>query len=226
MMLIIIGISVADLFFRWLAFDKTESCAVEITFVSFAVNFAYSVISCAGAGDFLEKYLMRNVILFALFALSCAAHRFYFEQCMKGVIKRVEAAKTVIKESSEMSRQVDVVDMLDDMELVSRRCISVCYSRFIDRLCQDTPVLRGFMNLINHNGSSKGFKHNKTVLRQKLASVVSHLIKEALGDNEYVAYKNRLREDDFNISENMQMIGLFTFQVLPVLAIIIGSRII
>jgi len=174
----------------------------------------------------LEKYLLRNLVLFSLFVIACAAHRFYFEQCMKAVKARIDSSKSVIEENIEMSSHADSLVALEDMKLISRRCISVCYSRFIDRMCQDTPILRRFMNLINHNGSSKGFKHNKTMLRQKLANVASYLINDALSNNEYIAYKNRLREDDFNIPEKMQMEGLFTFQVLPVLAVLIGSRII
>lgn len=228
--IVIVVLVGCGMLFRWIAFDRTDSFAVEVSIISFMVNLVYSLKKATSFQDFKEHYLLRCIILLLIILMTCVVHRLFFEWCYNSICIKIDNVKKYVlsnEKSKGHNHKIDIAsEYLDDVKIVTRRSLYICYSRFIDKMCQNTPVLRSFMNMINKNKSNKGFKHNKTALRDSLADLTTYCISTGIGGKEDFAVENAFTEEDFNIGMKAQMAGLFAFQVLPILAIIIGSRII
>lgn len=130
---LIIGISTVSILFRWLAFNRVDSVALELSLVSFSVRVVETLIKYQ-EGAFSEKDIQYCGFLFGLVLLLSGFHAFSYQiltQKIRTVIDRAKPQKGTdtekTKELNELKRQA-----LENTLPLARHAIFLSYSYFLE----------------------------------------------------------------------------------------------
>ena len=226
--ILILVLLLVSIFCRWLAFNRMDSVALDLCIAAFIYNLFHALSITDSMQQFLDEEMMRCIVLFLFAFIVGAVHRHYSEMCQALIRNKIDKAKMALEFNRRNRMDDDEFDetdvsetlyfaqqtILDQAKQLAEKTIFVCYSAFIDRFSYN--YLPKFLLKKKKQKGTKGFRPNKTAVRQGLADMVNALEIEGV---------EVLKETDFNIDEKNQMIGLCLFDLMELRSVLVALRI-
>jgi len=214
--LVIVGMTVISKGLRSLAFGRADSIALDVSISAFFYCLIDSLLRSPTAEVFLHEELMRCIVLLLFAFIIAATHRHYKDMCMAKITSEVERLRSIRNHASGTPKSVQDAAMektvLDETELLARQAIEVWYSQFADRMFY--RFLRG-----GDPGEARSFKKKKTLVRWSFANILNSL---GIMDES----DRKLNDQDFNIDNKSQIIGMLIFDSMMILSVLVAIRLI
>lgn len=192
---IISAISAICIFFRWFAFNRVDSVALEVSAVSFSFR-VFETVTKYQSQNIAGKDILLCVLSCLLFvALSCFHHANYstLYEKIKGVI---DNAKPKLENDTEETKGENAIkrEALDNTLPLARHAIFLSYSHFLENKL-------GFY-----------IRRGKKDARENYAKLLNSLSKLSF----------KVQESDLLLSEQTQKGGLLSFLVLGIFSILLA----
>lgn len=222
---VILLITVVSMVCRWLAFKRMDSVALDISLASFLYNLMYSIFISDSLDYFLHHELMRCIVILMFTIIIGAVHRYYFEINQARIKAKIDKARLALElqykdviEEDEDERLIfeNEMKIIDQVQKLAERSISVLYSQYIDAFAFDKTFFKKFLKDKKTKGT-KGFRPNKTAVREGLAEILNTLEIEGI---------EKFKGEDFNIEIKSQAVGMILFDLMEVLSVIVAIRVI
>lgn len=187
--LVFTGISV---FFRWLAFNRVDSVAFDLSVSSMAYTLLKPVLSSNSWSEFINAICDRDWLLCCFFSVAIVVvlaiiHHYFFGKLFMQIENKI--AETKRKLTGNNSNRTLKSDALDATIPLARHAVFLSYITFIKRF---------------------SLRKGKRIAREKFAGLLTR-----------ISGNNELSERDFCLNKKNEIVGLVAFNLLGGIALCI-----
>lgn len=132
-LVVIVTISAISIFFRWFAFNRVDSVAMELSMVSFTVKLLDTIIKCQTEGIIWRDVGLCTILFLLVAALSGIHHAYYSNLLEKigGIINNAKPAEDGDTEQEKATNNIRR-EGLDNMLPLARHAIFLTYSFYLE----------------------------------------------------------------------------------------------
>lgn len=235
--LIIAFMTACSKFLRQYGFGRADSIALDIAICSFLFNLIVVIKTFTDPAAFLRHELLRCVLLLVFPLVISVIHHQNKKRCMKkiaGIVAEIKAAgryegdDSAANEIGSRGRFTEAT-ILDNLEILANSSIDVWYSQWADaafrkplgKYYELTHAKDEKKDDVRAIRKSRSFKEKKKKVRSAFVDIVNSL-PTVNGQLTRASYA----DEDFNIDNRRQIIGIVTFDVMAVLSVILAVRIV
>ena len=229
---IILLMSLSSKFLRQTAFGRSDSIALDVSICSFLYNLMIVAGAWSGLMWFVREESLRCLLLFLFAFITAFVHKQNKKKCVRKAGRIVTEIRTAggysdISGAGNETKPDRIMEatVLDNLELLAQSSIDVWYSQFADAMFG--KQLKAFYDRRNSGGQSteknktRSFKEKKRRIRSAFAAIVN-----SLPTMNGKMMRTKYSDEDFNIGNEDQIMGMLIFDVMMALSLIVAVRLI
>ena len=219
-------------FLRQTAFGRPDSIALDVSICCFLYNLFIVAGNWSGPASFFKNEFLRCLILLIFAFITAFVHRQNKKKCVKNIRQMITDMKAAGgyegADSAAAETQPDRITeatVLDNLEVLAQSSIDVWYSQFADALFN--RQLKALNDRLTSGTGSRNrnkrvsFKEKKRRVRVAFASIVNSL---PVMNGKMM--RSKYSDEDFNIGNEDQIMGMIIFDIMMVLSLIVAVRLI
>lgn len=217
---------------RQTAFGRPDSIALDVSICCFLYNLMVVAGSWTGLIPFFREEFLRCLVLFLFAFITAFVHRQNKKKCVRKVgqisAEMKAAAGYAGTDSAANETHPDRIaeaTVLDHLELLAQSAIDVWYSQFADAMFN--RQLKAFYDKKHPNedararNKGRSFKEKKKRVRSAFAAIVNSL---PVMNGKMM--RSKYSDEDFNIGNEDQIMGMIIFDIMMVLSLVVAVRLV